>query len=281
MAHMPDMTEKEAPSEHAAIMAAAGCMEGDTPDMKLAKMAAYARKMEMEARKMEEARKAEEGRKGEDESASKMEEEEARKGEVRKASRRMEGEDKPFAGKESPAEELAEHKELQGLLGRMAALEEKNEMLSKELMESRSSMKRFAKMEEDSKAMEAQTFARTAIAMGRVKGDHKGSLEATEKWLAAKYVKSPSEAEDVLSGEGTYQISERFAMTRLTSGGSGIGAPAPRADLEPGAEVDQLIAAEIKSLQAAKTPGDLTTIAMQRVSKKNPAAWARYANRNA
>jgi len=142
-------------------------------------------------------------------------------------------------------------------------------------------MKRFAAMEAKTKAQEAAEFARSAVAMGRIKGDHKGSIEATEKWLAERHVKNPADAEDLLSAEGTFQISERVAMTRLTQKGAGIGAPDPTdAATSPADEVDRLVAAEIKSMQAAGEKGDLTSAAMSRVSKKHPDAWGRYVNRN-
>lgn len=240
--------------EMGAVMAAAGCAEGDSPDVKLAKMAAYARKME------------------EASNASEMEEAEEPKAAAPKEASKAEA-DKP----ECPAGDEAE----QELLRRIQALEEKNAMLQKELAESKGTMQRFKAMEQKTKEQEAQTFARSAIAMGRMKGDHKGSIDDTTKWLAAKYLKSPEDAEDLLSAEGTFQISERIATTRYTAGGAGIGAPAPRADMSPSDEVDALIATEIKALQGeGSKEKDLTSVAMGRVKKKYPAAWSRYTNRN-
>jgi 8-oxo-dGTP pyrophosphatase MutT (NUDIX family) len=256
---MEDQKGAEA-SEHAAVMAAAGCTEGDSPEVKLEKMAAYARKLEEEAQKAAEARKQDEARRVE---------------EARKAGRQMDAE--PFAGKETPAEEAAEHDEL---LKRIDLLEEKNAMLAKELEESRGAMKRFEAMEDKAKEHEAQAFARTALAMGRIRGDHKGSVEQTENWLADRYRKNPADAEDLLCAEGTFQVSERIAMRRYTQNGTGIGAPMPRADVSPADEVDALVAKEIKALQAENQKGDLTALAMSRVSKKHPAAWQRYVNRN-
>lgn len=261
-----------APNEQAAIMKLAGCAESDSPEDKVAKMAAYVAKMD-EARKAQEARKDEEmeDESEEDKSAAKAPVKEARKAARGKA------EAQPFAGTESAEEEAKEHA---ALVERISAQEEKIAMLLKELADSRGAMKRFAAMEEKTKAQEAAAFARGAVAMGRIKGDHKGSLEATEKWLADRYVKSAADAEDLLSAEGTFQVSERVAMQRFTQSGAGIGAPDPRGDLSPSDEVDRLIAAEIKALQGAGEKGDLTSVAMSRVSKKHPSAWGRYVNRN-
>lgn len=255
--------------EMAAMMAAAGCAEGDTPDTKLAKMAAYARKMEQEAQGMR--RDMEEPWDKKEMPGKEMPD--SKETTASKASRCM----------EEPSMMAAESPDMPGLLSRMSALEEKNSMLSKELMESRSAMKSFRAMEEKGREVEAQKFARGAIAMGRIKGDHKGSLEETEKWLSGKYLKSSADAEDILSAEGTFRVSERIALQRYTSGGAGIGAPElGRAEVNPGDEVDSLIASEIKAMQAAGHKlENLTSIAMERVSKKHPAAWARYAGRSA
>lgn len=230
-----------------AVMTAAGCAESDSPEEKMAKMAAYARKMEADASEQKDAAAA--ARKAMEDAAA-----------VKPAVAAEGGED---------------------LEARIKALEEKNAMLLAELAEQHGAMKRFAAMEAKTKAQEAAEFARSAVAMGRIKGDHKGSIEATEKWLAERHVKNPADAEDLLSAEGTFQISERVAMTRLTQKGAGIGAPDPTdAATSPADEVDRLVAAEIKSMQAAGEKGDLTSAAMSRVSKKHPDAWGRYVNRN-
>lgn len=250
--------------ETAAVMAAAGCAEEDSPEVKVAKLAGYARKMEDEVRQAA-ARKMEDDSKGE----------EAAEKSAKAASRKMDA--APLVGTESPEEEAKEHA---ALVERIEALEEKNAMLLKELSESRDAMKRFAAMEAKTREQEATAFARSAVAMGRIKGDHKGSVEATEKWLADRYVKSAADAEDLLSAEGTFAVSERIAMTRYTTSGAGIGAPHPREGLSASDEVDALIATEIKALQGAGEKGDLTSVAMSRVSKKHPAAWSRYVNRN-
>lgn len=230
-----------------AVMTAAGCAESDSPEEKMAKMAAYARKMEADASEQKDAAAA--ARKAMEDAAA-----------VKPAVAAEGGED---------------------LEARIKALEEKNAMLLAELAEQHGAMKRFVAMEAKTKAQEAAEFARSAVAMGRIKGDHKGSVEATEKWLAERHVKNPADAEDLLSAEGTFQISERVAMTRLTQKGAGIGAPDPTdAATSPADEVDRLVAAEIKSMQAAGEKGDLTSAAMSRVSKKHPDAWGRYVNRN-
>ena len=229
-----------------AVMTAAGCAESDSPEEKMAKMAAYARKMEADASQEKEAAAA--ARKAMEDAAVKP----------------------PVAAEGG-----------EDLEARIKAQEEKIAMLLAELAQSKCAMQRFAAMEAKTKEQEAAQFARSAVAMGRIKGDHKGSIEATEKWLAERHVKNPADAEDLLSAEGTFQISERVAMSRLTQKGAGIGAPDPTdAATSPADEVDRLVAAEIKSMQAAGEKGDLTTAAMSRVSKKHPAVWGRYVNRN-
>ena len=230
-----------------AVMTAAGCAESDSPEEKMAKLTAYARRMEADASQEKEAAAA--ARKAMEDAAAKP-----------------------------PA--VAEGGE--DLLARIKALEEKEAMLLAELAESKGAMKRFAVMEAKTKAQEADEFARSAVAMGRIKGDHKGSVEATVKWLAERHVKNSADAEDLLSAEGTFQLSERVAMSRLTQKGAGIGAPDPSegAALPADEQVDRLVAAEIKTMQAAGEKGDLTSAAMSRVSKKHPEAWGRYVNRN-
>ena len=274
------MADNEKTADQAAVLKAAGCAASDSPEEKMSKMIAYARKMEAEAAKEKEAAAA---RKAMEDSSSEMEDEEDKtppksaKDPAPKSAKRSAAEATPLAGTESPEEEAKEHA---ALVERIEALEEKNAMLLKELADSRGAMKRFAAMEAKTREQEAAAFARGAVAMGRIKGDHKGSVEATEKWLAERYIKSAADAEDLLSAEGTFQVSERVAMTRYTQSGAGIGAPHPREGLSASDEVDQLIAAEIKALQATGEKGDLTSVAMSRVSKKHPAAWGRYVNRN-
>ena len=230
-----------------AVMTAAGCAESDSPEEKMAKLTAYARRMEADASQEKEAAAA--ARKAMEDAAA-----------------------KPPAAAEGGED----------LLARIKALEEKEAMLLAELAESKGAMKRFAVMEAKTKAQEADEFARSAVAMGRIKGDHKGSVEATVKWLAERHVKNSADAEDLLSAEGTFQLSERVAMSRLTQKGAGIGAPDPSegAALPADEQVDRLVAAEIRTMQAAGENGDLTSAAMSRVSKKHPEVWGRYVNRN-
>lgn len=230
------------PNEMKRLMEAAGCKDDDKPEDKTEKMMAYASRMEAECGKEKEAAAA-----------------------ARKAM-----EDKAFAGKETDEEEAKEHT---ALVARIAALEAQNGMLIKELQDTRGTMQRFKEREDKTRAQEAGVYADKAVAMGRIRGDFKGDLAATKKWLADKWLKSEADAEDVLSAEGTFQPSEAAVMTRHTRGGAPEGMPDPRGESDPESAVNTLISAEIKTLQKDGHKGDLTSIAMKRVAEKNPGLW--------
>jgi hypothetical protein len=184
------------PKEMTRLMEAAGCKAEDKEDEKMAKMTAYARKMEDDKKSVEAARKMQDPP-----SVAQM----------------------PSNGDGQAA-----------LVQRIEALETKNAMLLKELEASRAVssetqqvMERFRKMEADQNHAAAVDFAGRAIAMGRVSGTHRGDEAKTVEWLAGKYEKDAAGAEEFLSPEGTFKPSEAQVMQRLTVKGAGIGAPQP------------------------------------------------------
>lgn len=275
--------EEKAPDMNAAVMKAAGIAEDDAPDVKMSKMAAYAAKCEEGRRQAEEARK-----KMDDEASSmkrKMEEEEARRKAEDEEEERRQAEDKPFAGKETPEEEKKEH---EAMGRRLRTLEEKNAMLERELRENRSTMESVKKFERGQQEQSAKVWAGNAIAMGRIKPDHKGSVEETAKWLTGKYLKDPTEAEDLLSAEGTFAISEPSVMKRLTAAGAGINQPMPREDELATAnspiksldrQMNAAIAMETKKLKAAGKPAGYDA-AVAEIKRSNRKLYDAYMGRN-
>jgi ATP-dependent Clp protease protease subunit len=178
---------------------------------------------------------------------------------------------------------------IKALQRKQAAQDEKLAMMSRELTDTKKELasahakiKGAAELTEEVAEQKSREWAEVQISLGRVRGDHKGKAEDTVKWLAAKFRKDKAEAEDVLSPEGTFQMSERVAMNRYSQGGSTIGAPHPRGEQSAAEEFDALTAAEIKALKAEghKDDESLVPKAQQRVRKKHPAVWNRYQNRN-
>jgi len=178
---------------------------------------------------------------------------------------------------------------IKALQRKQAAQDEKLAMMSRELTDTKKELasahakiKGAAELTEEVAEQKSREWAEVQISLGRVRGDHKGKAEDTVKWLAAKFRKDKAEAEDVLSPEGTFQVSERVAMNRYSQGGSTIGAPHPRGEQSAAEEFDALTAAEIKALKAEghKDDESLVPKAQQRVRKKHPAVWNRYQNRN-
>lgn len=223
--------------ESAAVMQAAGCAAEDAPEAKMQKLSAYARKMEAER---DEAKKT-----------------------------------PPAVAPVKQDDQGAENAAMADMLAQLTALRDKIAMLEKELADGRATLAESAAMQRSSRAALAEQKAKQAIAMGRCRGDHKGTIEATEKWLAGKFEKGDAEAEDVLSKEGTFQISERVAMQRFTSRGSVEGSPNPAAT--PDEIMERLVDVEIKRMKdAGETHPEMFAVAMQRVRKANPEAVAKY-----
>lgn len=193
--HMADRIRREAGQMEnrmdKELMARAGCMESDTSDQKLEKMSAYASKMEEVAKK-----------KDEESTASRK----AMEDEMSSMRRKME---------EGASKDKDLSAAMEAMGRRVSAMEEKNSMLSKELADARKKSEAADALVESTRDAEATRRASDAIAMGRIRGDHKGSIEQTEKWLAGKYKAGEAEAEDVLSAPGTFQPDERAAMSRL------------------------------------------------------------------
>jgi len=245
-------TPKEKPMEE--LYSRAGCMEADSPEQKLEKMSRYAQKMESErdAEKAEMARVKMEAEKVEEEKKAAMEA-------------------KPFEGKETPEEEK---KEKAAMERRLKALEEKNAMLEAEVKAQSSTvaMEREArvKREQAEREAEAEEFATKAVAMGRVKPDHKGTPEKTAEWLKAARLKDAASAEDFLAAEGTFGISEPAVLQRMTRGGAGIGAPDPREQAKTPADVWDARIAEIQKTD--KLGFDAAErVAMQRFPREHQA----------
>lgn len=224
------------------MMARAGCMESDTPDQKLEKMSAHLRKME------------DEGKKKDEESAmarKKMEDE--------MSSMKRAMDDK--GGKDPPEEEK---KEREAMSRRLSALEEKNSMLTAELQKATAAGESVKKFEVERTRERADTFSKGAVAMRRIKPDHKGTEEQTIAWLRDKHIKDPAEAEDLLCAEGTFGPSEAAVMSRLGStdarGSDGQS---------PDEKFDRLIRGEIAEARKAGQTMEFAQ-AMGRVKSKHP-----------
>lgn len=206
------MENKHMDPKEAAVMTAAGIGPDDSPEEKLTKMTAY-------ARQMSEMRCAEE----------------TREQETAPTAAPAKQDDAPSVGKETPGEEAAEHAELKALLERVKMLEA---ALSANKASLQSMEEERRKMEESRKMESAQKFARSALAMGRVYGNHKGTAAKTEEWLAGLHKQDPKVAESVCAPDDTFPrtVTEAQVMTRYTAGGVGIGAPNPAAGPAPVSE---------------------------------------------
>lgn len=157
--------------------------------------------------------------------------------EDRKAMAAAMEEEKQAAAAKAKAED--KHKEpdgdegnaaMQAMSRRLSILEEKNEMLRGELSSTKNDLAEAKALVAETTDAKATGWAETQIAMGRIRGEHKGDVEKTTAWLAAKYKKDKADAEDLLDKEGTFKPSERIAMARYTHAGAGIDQPIPRAD---------------------------------------------------
>ena len=221
-----------------------GMEDGDSEAAKVEKMAKYIRKMEDDSKAAEKDKAEAMGR------VQKMEDE--LQGMRRKMEEAEKG--KPFGGKETKEEEKAEEKKkeaMQAMQRELQRLREKVEVLepaASELKGLRDTIAMERKVREDREAAErkagAGVRAADLIAMGRVKHDQKGDLEKTTAWLTERLQKPDADAfEADLPAEGTFQVSERIALQRMTQGGTGIGQPDP--DAGAGATADQLVKAAL------------------------------------
>lgn len=271
----------------AAVMTAAGCAETDSPEEKLHKMTAYARRMEesAQAAKM-------------DVDPSNLAQDAAihlKTGNVhdeggRKSSRMESGASKmdaPFGGKETPAEEAAEHAEmLKDVLAKLAAQQEKTAMLE-EALRSRTQQddhlrQQMQRMEEERRMDESHKWARGALAMGRFSSRQKGSVDETRAYLAKRHMENPKAAEELLASADTFEriADEAMVMQRMTSNGVGIGQPNPREGMSDDDMLDAQIRAEIAAMTKEGVDPkkvDITALAMKRVAAKSNTNTARRA----
>lgn len=271
----------------AAVMTAAGIGPDDSPEDKMSKMTAYARKMEecAQASKM-------------DVDPSNLAQNAAihlKTGNVhdeggRKSSRMESGASKmdaPFAGKETPGEEAAEHAEmLKDVLAQLAAQKEKTAMLE-EALRSRSQeddhmRQQMKRMEEERKMEEARKFARSALAMGRFPSRHKGAVDETREFLAKRHMENAKAAQELLATDGTFECvaDEAQVMQRLTANGAGIGQPNPREGMSDDDVMDSKIRAEIAALTKEGVDPkkvDITAMAMKRVAANSNTGVRRVA----
>lgn len=233
--HMGDMT----PEEKAEMMKAAGCMEGDSPDMKHDKMMVYARKMAEDCKTAMSAKQ-----KMESETAAKME---ADKKAAEEMARKAEAEHKEPDGDEKAA--------MQAMSRKLEASQEKLAMMEKTVADLQSAVGPLAKAGEAAKERAALESAQAAIAMGRIPGDHKGDEAKTVAWLAGKYKEGDAVAEEFLFPAGKFKPSEAQVMTRLTVKGAGKGAPQPdQGDNTPGAKYVQAMSRARQKIIDQKLP---------------------------
>lgn len=243
----------------------AGCMESDTPEQREEKMAAY-------ALKLEEEKKAAMG----DLEVVHKEQEMARQ--------KMEEEKKAA---EMARQKMEDEKDKVGAMERRVRnLEEKNGALETELRSINQQRAKEAQERAEAakaqRAQDAKEFSAGAVAMGRIKPDHKGDVEKTRAWLEERYIKDPADAEDLLSKEGTFGVSERIAMTRFTERGAGKGAPDPSVGSPASSNIqDRMDAAMRTEMEKAQKEGKPinAAVAMERVKKINPSLHAEYSRR--
>lgn len=240
------------------LMARAGCMESDSPAAQIEKMAGYIRKME------------DEGRKKDEEQAMARQKMQAMESDMDAMKRAMES--KPFEGKETKEEEK---KEREAMSRRLSALEEKNSMYVREIADLKARSTAADDLVGKAKDREAKEFAQDAIAMGRIRGDHKGDIQKTTEWLAGKYKADKDGAEDILSAAGTFQPDERAAMSRLGA------KPRDERDNDGDsldAQTDRAISDAVKELRA-KGEQPTTAQAMSRAREKNPDLFKQWERR--
>jgi hypothetical protein len=290
----PRKEEPMDPEMMKAIMEAAGCKAEDKAEDKLAKMTAYASKMEGARKAMESEKDAAEmARKKMESDAEEMRREMEAANPKRAAMRKkMEDEEKRMGRKMDAGERAkfeADHKEpdgdepekMQAMSRRLSAAEEKNRMLADELKEVRSFGAQFKAQQEQLAADNAKAWAQNAVSMRRVKPSRCGTEEQTVAWLAAKRLKEGDGAEDVLCDVGTFGEPEAILMSRrIIENGAPAGAPDPReGGLTVDDEMDAAIAKETKALiGAGEDPKkkDLYRMSMQRIAKSNPSLHRRF-----
>jgi hypothetical protein len=112
----------------------------------------------------------------------------------------------------------------------------------------------------------AREKAEQAIAMGRLKPDHKGDVSKTLDWLTERYAKDATATDDMLAPEGTFQPSERIAMVRMTEGGRGIGQPMPQVSTAVETWAQKIDA--VKAEDPKRTFDAAERIAMQRFPRE-------------
>lgn len=233
--HMAEMT----PEEKAEMMKAAGCMEGDSPDMKHDKMMVYARKMAEDCRTAMEAKQ-------------KMEADAADMKRKMEADKAAEASKMAADHKEPDGDEKAA---MQAMSRKLEARDEKISMLERTVADLQSTVGPLAKAGEAAKERAAMESAQSAIAMGRIPADHKGDEAKTVAWLAGKYKEGDAVAEEFLFPEGKFKPSERQAMGRLTVKGAAKGAPQPdQGDHTPAARYMQAMSRARQKIIAEKLP---------------------------
>ncbi len=270
--------------EMARLMEAAGCKAEDKPEEKIAKMARHAAAMESEAKKEKEA--SEMARKTMEDSKEEMARAKmsasARSGMEAKEvemGRKMSGEERSKFEAEHKEPDGEEPKAMQAMSRRLRAAEEKNGMLAAELKEVRAIVPTVQAMERQAKEKVSAIWAQEAVSMRRVKPTRCGTEAQTVAWLAAKHMKDPVEAADVLSDEGTFGIVEAQVMGRgYIENGAPKGSPDPREGgaLSVDAEMSAAIAEETKKIKAEGGKGDFFRMSMQRIAKTKPALHQRY-----
>lgn len=190
------------------IMAAAGCAEGDTPEQKLEKMAAYARKMTDDNAAMKAKMDAEHP--DEEQDKKLIEEELKKKAAAAEASAKV-----------SEAAKQAMQRENKALHAKLTVMEDQYGKLEKLLptLEAQAAK---------SKEVEAEDWASSALAMGRYPADADGDATKTIAKLKAEYLADKDVAGKMLFAEGKFPRSdEAQAMRRLTMCGAGIDQPDP------------------------------------------------------
>jgi len=274
--------------ENKEMMARAGCMESDTPAAQIEKMAAYIRKMEDEQKKKDQVfgdleiqHKDAMGRiqKMESDAEAIKEAMRSQKMDVDpsnwaqnaavhiKTGNSHDGKgDTPIKSKYLEREHQAMQRELDTAKAKLAILEP----LAGEVKALREAVamergKREA-VEQAEQTKVAREKAEQAIAMGRVKPDHKGDVPKTLAWLTERYAKDAAATDDMLAPEGTFQPSERIAMTRMTEGGRGIGQPAPQSVTPVEAWAQKIDA--VKAEDPKRTFEAAERIAMQRFPRE-------------
>lgn len=289
------------------MMARCGMEESDSEAAKVEKFAKYIRKLEDEsasAKKDKEeamgrASKMEEDLKGAAAARQKMEDE---LGEMRRKFEegKGSGDDKGKDKEEKEAMQAMQRRILSGLglpeeptaaKAKLQAMERAADQVA-DLHGRLESIEKTSK-EDRRVAMQraGDLWADDALSSGRWDPTHAGGDETeqepakriamTRTFLRDHYVACEGDArkaDRLLLKAGTFQPDERVAMTRMTEGGAGKGAPDPReGGADPDAQMDAEISRIQKEAQAAGKPMG-HAIAMERVKKTKPALYERYMN---